>query len=346
MAKLSVIGALMGMGLGIWTVSTCQHPPSVHPDRPPSINPYPQGIAASGLVEAAGGNIRIAAPEPGLVAEVFVEVNDSVKTGDPLFQLDARQVKAELCQAEAAVGSAQRNLQRLEAMPREEDLPPLRAAVEHVTAQLKYAEIEYDRFRRLHDKRAASDSALSLKLYQVNKATTALAEQRAQLARLEAGAWEPDLNLARSTLEQAKADLQVNQSRIDRITVRSPIDGVVLKRFVAPGEFVRDSTGPAFIVGNLSELHVRAGVDERDTPFLAQGARATAFVTGRKRHEFNMQMLRIEPLAVPKAQLTGSDVELVDTRVVEVVFQVACGNKPNVRLYPGQIVDVFIETKE
>jgi hypothetical protein len=56
-------------------------------------------------------------------------------------------------------------------------------------------------------------------------------------------------------------------------------------------------------------------------------------------------MLAIEPLAVPKKQLTGSTQELVDTRVVEVLFAVQPGSPDNIRLYPGQIVDVFIDVE-
>ena len=56
-------------------------------------------------------------------------------------------------------------------------------------------------------------------------------------------------------------------------------------------------------------------------------------------------MLRIEPLALPKTQLTGLKDELVDTRVIEVVFQVEAGDAAGVRPYPGQVVDVFLETE-
>ena len=83
----------------------------------------------------------------------------------------------------------------------------------------------------------------------------------------------------------------------------------------------------------------RAQVNEADTPMLRQGARATAVLTGRNRREFKLRMIRIEPLALPKTQLSGSDVELVDTRVVDVVFQL----ERDASLYPGQIVDTFIE---
>ena len=52
-------------------------------------------------------------------------------------------------------------------------------------------------------------------------------------------------------------------------------------------------------------------------------------------------MLRIEPLAEPKVSLSGNTTERVDTRVLEVIFEVT--EKGDAPLYPGQLVDVFIE---
>ena len=52
-------------------------------------------------------------------------------------------------------------------------------------------------------------------------------------------------------------------------------------------------------------------------------------------------MLRIEPLAEPKVSLSGNTTERVDTRVLEVVFEVI--DKGDAPLYPGQLVDVFID---
>ena len=57
-------------------------------DRSPTVNPYPEGIAATGIVEALGRNVHSAAPEPGVVTQVFVQVNDVVKAREPLFELD------------------------------------------------------------------------------------------------------------------------------------------------------------------------------------------------------------------------------------------------------------------
>jgi multidrug resistance efflux pump len=347
MIKLtSCLLALLGLGLGVWVVvASARQPPVLPGDRPPTTNPFPWGIAAAGVVEAASRNVRIPAPEAELVTEVFVRVNDPVKVGTPLVQLDNRRLTAELGQARAAVEVAHQNLKRLQALPRPEDVRPLRAALERAEAHLAFARREYERAQGLHQQQAGSSEQLSEKAAAVQEAVAARDEARAQLDRTLAGAWGPDLDVARSTLAQAQAEARVIQSRLDRLTVRAPLDGVVLKRHVEPGELLTPGSGPLLVVGDLSVLHVRAQVDERDTPLLREGAAAVAMVIDRDRHTFPLRMLRIEPLAVPKSQLTDSHLELVDTRVVEVIFAAETSRGAAVRLYPGQVVEVYIRAE-
>jgi HlyD family secretion protein len=50
--------------------------------------------------------------------------------------------------------------------------------------------------------------------------------------------------------------------------------------------------------------------------------------------------VRIEPFVIPKRSLTGDSAERVDTRVLQIIFEL---DRPEVPLYVGQQVDVFIE---
>ena len=84
---------------------------------------------------------------PGLVTKVFVKVHDKVATGDPLFKLDDRQLKADLEVRKAAVQSARAELLRLEGQPRKEQLPSFEAAVTEAEANLANAADEFLRRR-------------------------------------------------------------------------------------------------------------------------------------------------------------------------------------------------------
>lgn len=193
-------------------------------------------------------------------------------------------------------------------------------------------------------------------------ARAALYQAKATLAKYKAGAWAQDIAVARANLAAQDAHLRSLQKQIERLTVRAPIDGAVLKRNIEPGEFLQSGmggTGPgggstslmnaALVLGDLRELHVRAQVDEEDMPLLKSGARAVARIRGglsREEGEIPLTMLRIEPLAGPKRQITNASTELVDTRVVDVMFSIAPEALKGVALYPGQVVDVYIEAGE
>ena len=158
---ITIALALIGLCLGVWAVATSRfHPPSHKPVQLPSINPYAKGVAATGVVETASRDVKIASPEPGLVTEVFVQVNDRVARGDPLFQLDRRTLDAQQVIAAAAVVSAQAQLDRLAAMPRPEDVAPLRAVVRRAQVELANVKDILSRTQIAYDQDAATEGEL------------------------------------------------------------------------------------------------------------------------------------------------------------------------------------------
>lgn len=345
MAKwITFIIAGIGLMLGLYTVATSyDEPPPPPVARPPSVNPFPRGIAASGIVEASSRNVAVDAPEPGLVVAVHVQVNDAIKQGQPLFQLDPRALESERVRARSAQQRAKAELDRLRAMPRPEDLPPLEAAVRQEQARANEARDEHERAKSIRERNATTEWEV-VRLGHVRAAAEArLQESLAALARAKAGAWEREIQVAQASLSQADADVQALQLRLDRLTVRSPIDGTVLKRNVEPGQYASgEPSRAAMVVGDLRNLHIRAQVDEEDSPLLRAGAKGIARLRGSLDRQHDLTMLRIEPLALPKSQLTDRSTERVDTRVIEVVFELTQpGQTP---FFPGQLVDVFIDT--
>jgi multidrug efflux pump subunit AcrA (membrane-fusion protein) len=336
--------AVAGLGIGVWTVATSgRDNPEPPPASTPSVNPYPSGIAATGLVEGASRNVQIAAPENGLVTEVSVQVADQVEAGDVLFQLDPRTLEAELVEARSALSVARAELAKAKAAPRAVTLPPLEAAVEKAEAELSLARTEFRQTQRAYENDAATQEELNRRQSALDAAKATLSQARATLREAEAGTWSRDITIAQEKVDQAQARVTSLKERIDRLTVRAPIDGKVLKRRIEPGEY----TAPAMndnaplVLARLDPLHIRAQVDEEDAPRLREGADAIARVRGAADIRVPLEMVRIEPLAEPKRQLTGVATEVVDTRVIEVVFAVEAGEDNP--LYPGMLVDVFIE---
>lgn len=353
---LSILIAVAGISLGVYVASTegAGKPPPQPPAVTPSVNPFPDGIAASGVIEARSRNKFIAVPDSGLVTQVLVQVGDKVEANQPLFQLDTRLLEADLMRARAAVAVQEAIMARWKAAPRREEIPPLVAQVQAAQSRLKDLENEYEDLRKAGSS-LISQREIDRRQFAVETARADLAAAQAQLKLTEAGTWNMSIDVAQAELAGAKAELASIQLRIDRLTVRAPIAGTILKRNIEPGQYAAAASNvAAMVMGDLSALHVRARVDEEDAPLLIDNAKAVMRVRGVEPVALGageeafigttpLKMLRIEPLAEPKTTLTGDSRERVDTRVIEVVLEIT--GQPSARIFPGQVVDVFLESR-
>lgn len=315
-------------------------PPPVDPAR----SPYARTIAGTGLVEATTENISIGTHLAGVVREVPVKVGESVKAGTPLFRLDDRHLQAEKKSRTAMLAAAQAKLSRLESMPRPEEVTPMEAKVREAEVNVQFEKNVVVRTRTLVKQNALAEEELDRREQAYRMAEEQLSKVRGDLALLKAGAWEPELAVARAEVAQAQAALVQTETELERLRVCAPVDGDVLQVNVRPGEFAGTPPGKALIVlGDVQNLHVRVDLDEHDIHRFDPKAPAYAFVRGNAQQKFALTVVRVEPYVVPKKSLTGDSSERVDSRVLQVIY--AVDPLTNGRLYVGQQMDVFVEAK-
>ncbi|MCA9100675.1 MAG: HlyD family efflux transporter periplasmic adaptor subunit [Planctomycetales bacterium] len=316
---------------------------TAQPPLSPPRSPYTTTVAGAGLVESSSENISAGSPTTGVVVEVFVVAGNAVKAGDPLFRLDDRPLQAELKVREAMQHVAEAELARLKLLPREEQVPLLEATVQEQQANVTEA---YDNFRRVEPllkNQAVSEGEFIEAQQQLRAAEAKLAHARADLALLKAGAWAPDVAASQAEVDRAEADVEKIRTDIDQLTVKAPIDAHILKVNTHPGEFVTAFGSPSLVIlGETDELHVRVDIDENDIPRFQEGAPAVAMPKGRSDTRIPLKFVRVEPLVIPKQSLTGEQTERVDTRVLQVIYEVG---KTDEKLYVGQQLDVFIDAK-
>ncbi len=316
--------------------------PKLPPPVQPPETPFKNTVAGAGMVEPETENISIGAPLPGIIVDVSVKVGQRVKIGDPMFRIDDRDRKAELEVRKAMLADAKAALERLEAMPRPEELPAAEAKVKEAKADWDNWEQQWARGEKL-----VTDRAISQEEFLERKQSAIQARERynravADLNLLKAGTWEPDIRVAKSAVESAQAQVNQAQTDIDRLTVRALVAGEVLQVNVRPGEYVGAPPDQALIVlGNVTQLHVRVDIDEYDIPRFVPNAPARATLKGQPTKDFfPLRFVRIEPYVVPKKSLTGDNTERVDTRVLQVIYAIDTSGK---RLFVGQQLDVFID---
>jgi HlyD family secretion protein len=315
--------------------------PEVPPPVQPATSPFPNTVAGAGMVEPQTENISVGSPVAGVVVKVAAAVGEKVKAGQPLFQLDDRQLQAELLVKEAMLTDAKAKLERLNDMPRKEELPRAEALVREAKADWDNWEQQWSRGERL-----MTDKSISQEEFIGRKQSAIQARERynravADYQLLTAGAWEADKRMAQATVDHAASEVKQVQTDLDRLVVRALVDGEVLQVNVRPGEFVGAPAGQALIVlGNVQQLHVRVDIDEYDIPRFVANSPARAMLKGQPDQSYPLKFVRLEPYVVPKRSLTGDNTERVDTRVLQVIYAIDTQGK---RLFVGQQLDVFID---
>ena len=97
------------------------------------------------------------------------------------------------------------------------------------------------------------------------------------------------------------------------------------------------------VLGRLGPGHVRVEIDEVDVPRFDREARAWATPRGAAGPALELSLAHVEPLLVPKQNLSGRTSELIDTRVLQVVYRLPVSFEP---AGYGQQFDVYIQARE
>lgn len=336
---------VLALSFSIFSVRhmTPTHVAAAPPQDPPA-SEFQRQVGGVGMVEPASENISIGVPVSGLITEVRVKPGDVVQRGQALLRLDDRELRAELALRESSVELAAARLERLKNAPRAEDLPPAEARVAQAKAQLADAESQLRIIEAVTDRRAIRAEDLEKRRWAASSARAALQEAEASLAQLKAGAWKQDILVAQAELQQARQQVERVKTDLERLTVTSPIQGVILQVKTRPGEFATAGPleQPLLLMGSAGPLHVRVDVDEKDAWRVSPAAHAYASVRGNAKLRVPLALVRMEPYVVPKRNLTGETTERTDTRVLQVIYRLPEG----AAVRAGQQMDVYIESEK
>jgi HlyD family secretion protein len=293
---------------------------------------------APGRVEPWSGEIKIAAPVLGRIGEVLVAVNDRVFVGEPLIRIEDDEARARIATADAQIALRKR--------ARNDQLTSSRAA-ERRRAEDWVADAERGVFEAQAsvDQAAAARRGAHASEADVAAARVALARERDRLKqrRSELRNLEDDKNTPLPTqtegaLNVARAELLLAQAGLEKLAIRAPVDGTVLRVNARPGELATPAAPqPLMLIGDISQLRVRAELDERDFGEIKIGQPVLVRSSAFRGREFAGKVSSIAPL-VDAGRINARDQRgLSDVRVVEVMVDLA---EPG-PLAVGMKVDVF-----
>ena len=270
-------------------------------------------VKATGTVEPVI-TVDVSSQLSGRIAEVLVNDNDAVKQGQVIARLDPDAYDARVSEARAALKVAKANallqkasLERAEAAVRNAETARKVEEAQLQVGQAKQEELERDYQRFLNLSRtggvAERDMTQARALRDAGAATLRVIEQQinlkadaVEIAKAEIAMAKANLANAEAVVEQKQAALEQAEVDRERTQIRAPIDGVVLKRDVNPGQTVAvtlEAKTLFRIAHDLREMEARGRIDEADVGKLAIGQAVTFTVDAYPERQFKGKVLQI-----------------------------------------------------
>ena len=280
-------------------------------------------VASSGTVNPVS-QVSVGSQVSGQIKEMLADFNTEVKQGQLIARIDpesfdykVRQASADLESARASVLNAQANIAavmagvskaRLDADNAQRDA----ARKQDLLAREFISQADYDNARN-----TAGTLAEALKVTQA----------QADVARAQAVAAQAVVRQREAALAQAKVDLE-------RTEIRSPVNGVVIKRSVDVGQTVAASlqAPELFIIArNLSDMQVEASIDEADISRVRADQKVSFSIDAFPGRSFEGTVRQIRKAAVASQNVV--------TYTVVIAF-----SNPDALLLPGMTANVRIVT--
>ena len=250
-------------GAGWWTFVRDSEPALSFRTAKIERGPLQAAVSATGTVTPVQ-QVQVSSQVSGQIRELLVDFNSPVREGQLIAQLDpqtfeyrVRQASADVEAAQASVLTAQANVQS--------------ALAQVARAQGDAAEAQRDEKRKQGLLAQEFISAAELDAARSKAASLAAALRVAQAQVEVARAQEKN---AQAIVRQREAQLQQSRVDLQRTQIRSPVDGIVIKRSVEVGQTVAASlqAPELFVIArNLSDMQVEAAIDEADISRVRDG---------------------------------------------------------------------------
>jgi HlyD family secretion protein len=211
-------------------------------------------VTATGTVQPVN-QVDVGTEISGTIRTVEVDYNDRVTVGQVLARIDTDKLQAQVSQSQSTLESTQ-------------------AKLADAQATVIEARDNLERFKRVREMSGGKVPSQR----EFDAADAILKRALSNEATLKA------------QISEAKWKLSIDQTNLSKAVIRSPINGVVLKRQVEPGQTVAASlqTPVLFTIAeNLAQMEVQVDVDEADVAQVRVGQPARFTVDGYPERTFD-----------------------------------------------------------
>ncbi len=195
------------------------------------------------------------------ILKLAAKKGDSVAAGQLLAQLEDRDLIAQREEAKAAIANAEANLQKIRSGTLPTEVERARGQVATARAALNLAQKNYDRRKELFEKGGIPQREVLVSETELAQAKTAHEVAEKSLNLLQTQSSGQDIQIAQSSLDQAKARMAQAVAQLEFAAIRSPFAGVITEQMMFPGDLAKPEL-PVFTVMDLSVAIARAQMPE------------------------------------------------------------------------------------
>jgi len=294
--------------------------------------PMVRSVVATGKIEPIT-KVEIKSKANGIIEKLMTDVDQVVRAGDVLVELDKENLTAQVREARANLQAAKAALEGSEAQLQKN-------RVEAEAPDVEFAKRNYARSQQLFADKLVSPQALD-----DAKSAVDLAANRRSAAQVQLGISKAKVAESTANVAQAQAAVERAEEQLANATIRAPINATVLTRDVEIGSPVSSilNMGSAatlvMTLGDIKQVFVRGKVDEVDIGRVRLGQPARITVETFKDKKFDGKVTQISPIGTEKDNVTTFEVKVsIDNPGNELKANMTANAEIVLQEYPNSLI--------
>uniref|UniRef100_A0A7V2ZLV9 HlyD family efflux transporter periplasmic adaptor subunit n=1 Tax=Ignavibacterium album TaxID=591197 RepID=A0A7V2ZLV9_9BACT len=293
-------------------------------------------IAVTGNIETV--NVIVSSKVSGEIISIFKDEGDKVTAGDTLLIIDPTIYQIKLREAEALLLSAEAQYELVRNGARKEDIQQAEQLLRQSEVNLQTAQNDKVRFENLYQTKSISKKQYEDAMAKYEVALAQYNSAKENYSKIKNISRPEELKQVKANVERLKANVDLIKKNLNDCYVISPINGIVVKRFIEIGETVTNLSS-LIKISDLSQVELMVYVNEKDLPKIKLGQLVEVTVDAFPTKKFDGKIIYISP----EAEFTPKNIQTKEERT-KLVFAVKVKiDNPDYELKAGIPADAVIK---
>lgn len=293
-------------------------------------------IAVTGNIETV--NVIVSSKVSGEIISIFKDEGDKVTAGDTLLIIDPTIYQIKLREAEALLLSAEAQYELVRNGARKEDIQQAEQILRQSEVNLQTAQNDKVRFENLYQTKSISKKQYEDAMAKYEVALAQYNSAKENYSKIKNISRPEELKQVKANVERLKANVDLIKKNLKDCYVISPINGIVVKRFIEIGETVTNLSS-LIKISDLSQVELMVYVNEKDMPKIKLGQLVEVTVDAFPTKKFDGKIIYISP----EAEFTPKNIQTKEERT-KLVFAVKVKiDNPDYELKAGIPADAVIK---